>query len=189
MPSYLPDEDVWRYAPAPVARGWRRLAVVGPLVAVLVGFAAVAVALQARSQDTRGTLDDPRVTRMVAQACGIMTSAVAQVRVDGPARLRGAQLADQNLEVRRMIDRVRTLPQAVRRADRPLEPWLADWESLLAARERYARQVSGGFRGDFRPPTAADGSELEQRMDRAAAGTCQVPATLVDPFAYQDVSV
>ncbi len=189
MPSYLPDEDVWRYAPAPVARGWRRLAFVGPLVAVLVGVAAVAVALQARSQDTRGTLDDPRVTRMVAQACGIMTSAVAQVRVDGPARLRGAQLADQNLEVRRMIDRVRTLPQAVRRADRPLEAWLADWESLLAARERYARQVSGGFRGDFRPPTAADGSELEQRMDRAAAGTGQVPAPLVDPFAYQDVSV
>lgn len=189
MPSYLPDEDAWRFAPAPVSRGWRRLAVVGPLVAVLLGAAAVATALQARSEDARGTLDDPRVTSMVAQACGIMTSAVGEVRVTGPARLRGAQLADQNLEVRRMIDRVRTLAPAVRRADRPLEAWLADWETLLTARERYARQVSGGFRGDFRAPRADDGTALEQRMDRAADGTCRVPTTIVDPLAYLDVSV
>jgi hypothetical protein len=189
VPSYLPDEDAWRYPPAPVDRAWRRVAVVAPLVALLVGVAAGLTALQLRSEDAAGRLDDPRVTRVVAQACGVMTSAIGQVRVDGPPRLRGAQLADQNLEVRRMIEQVRTLAPAVRRADRPLEAWLADWEDLLRARERYARQVSGGFRGGFSPPTSPDGEPVVERMDRAASGTCVVPGVVIDPASYRDIAV
>lgn len=188
MPRYLPDEDAWHYPPAPVAHGWRRLAVVGPLLAVLLSAGAVASALHSRSLDAHGTIDQPQTVRMVAQACRIMTASIEQVQVEGPARVRGAQLADQNLELRRMVDRVRTLDPAVRRADRPLDAWLRDWDDLLRARERYARRVSGGFRGTFRAPTSPDGAVLTRRMNRAADGACVVPAVVLDPDAYRDVA-
>ncbi|RYY42669.1 MAG: hypothetical protein EON53_15660 [Actinomycetales bacterium] len=98
-------------------------------------------------------------------------------------------LADQNLAVERMIDTVRRIDAADRRSDRPLDAWLEDWDSLLRARDRYARQVSTGFDATFRVPTGPDDRPVVERMDRAADGTCRVPDVLVDPFSTGDVEV
>lgn len=189
MPSYLPDEDAWAYPPAPVSRGWRWIALLAPVVAVAVAAAAVVWLLHSRDRDARGYLDDVEVTSTVSAACTIMTASVQGLRVEGPARLQAAILADQNLAVRRMIEMVRELDDTTRRADRPLEAWLADWESLLRARERYARQVAGGFDGTFRLPTVDGGRPVTERMDRAADGACVVPEVLVDPYSVDDVEV
>lgn len=189
MPAYLPDEDAWRYHPPPVARWWRWLALAAPLVAALVVAGAAAVWLDVRERDERGYLDDPEVTGTVRVSCAVMRSTVEGLRVSGPARRQAAVIADQNLAVQRMIVAVRRIDAPTRRADRPLEAWLTDWEALLRARERYARQVAGGFDGTFRVPTAPDGRPVTERMARAADGACDVPEVLLDPYASNDVEV
>lgn len=189
MPAHLPDEDTWRFPPAPVSREWRLAALLAPLLAVAIAVAAALTVVDSRGADARGYLDDPEVTSTVAAACAIMTASVQGQRVQGPARLQAAVLADQNLAVREMIQMVREVDPTTRRADRPLEAWLTDWEALLRARERYARQVGGGFDGSFRLPTDPDGRPVTERIDRAADGFCVVPEVLVDPYSADDVEV
>lgn len=189
VPAYLPDEDVWRYDPAPVSSRWRWVARLAPLVAVLVAVGAASVLVHVRGEDERGYLDDPRVTSVVARACAVMTSTVESQRVGGPPGRQTAVLADQNLAILKMLQQVRRLDAAERRADRPLDAWLADWDSLLSARDRYTRQVSGGSDETFQVPSDPDGRPLTERMNRAADGTCQVPQVLIDPFSAGDVEV
>lgn len=189
VPAYLPDEDAWRYHPPPVSQGWRWIALLAPLVAVAVAAAATLSLLHLRGADERGYLDDPEVTGVVSVACAVMTSTVEGLRVGGPPRRQAAVLADQNLAVERMIDLVRRVDAPTRRADRPLDAWLADWDSLLRARERYARQVSSGSEATFRVPTGPDDRPVVERMNRAADGSCRVPDVLVDPFSADDLEV
>ncbi|KQP79787.1 MULTISPECIES: hypothetical protein [unclassified Aeromicrobium] len=189
MPAYLPDEDAWRYDLPPVSPGWRWMALLAPLVALAVAAAATFSLLHSLEEDERGYLDDPEVTGVVTIACAIMTSTVDGLRVGGPPRRQAAVLADQNLAVERMIDTVRRIDAADRRSDRPLDAWLEDWDSLLRARDRYARQVSTGFDATFRVPTGPDDRPVVERMDRAAEGTCRVPDVLVDPFSAGDQDV
>ena len=189
MPAYLPDEDAWRYDLPPVSPGWRWMALLAPLVALAVAAAATFSLLHSLEEDERGYLDDPEVTGVVTIACAIMTSTVDGLRVGGPPRRQAAVLADQNLAVERMIDTVRRIDASDRRSDRPLDAWLEDWDSLLRARDRYARQVSAGFDATFRVPTGPDDRPVVERMDRAAEGTCRVPDVLVDPFSAGDQDV
>lgn len=183
-----PPEEVWRYAPPPMHRGARWLAVLAPAVAVALIIGSVLWLQRSAAEDTEGRLDSPVVTSTVAGACTIMTNTVLGQRVEGPPRLKAAILADQNLAVRQMIGAISTLDDSVRLRDQPLDAWLADWNTLLTAREQYARQVAGGADGALRVPTV-DGRPITERMDAAGGTVCPVPEILLDPYSGNDREV
>jgi hypothetical protein len=77
-----------------------------------------------------------------------------------------------------MVTRVSGLGADALREDRPAERWLADWKSLIAARETFADDLAAGRNPSFRLP-ASDGVPITDRMNSVGLN-CRVPVQLVD---------
>jgi hypothetical protein len=131
-------------------------------------------------RDIPGVIDDERVLEVTIRECRLMTSTVEGVLVGGPQDERLDALSDQNTAVETMIDRIRTLSPNVREADKPLDSWLADWQTLVAEREDYLGRQRHGIDSDFRVPRTRDGDPINERMDLAAED-CPVPEVLLKP--------
>ena len=121
-------------------------------------------------------VDDPVVVDRVLAACAEMNdelASLAEARAEGQART--AQLIRaENKAVASMVSDVRALGHQRLSGDRPTEAWLADWETLVRAREDFSRSPDLGEKA-FRVPIA-DGEPIAQRMD--TVGLCPVPTQL-----------
>jgi len=175
-----PPDTVWRFPPPPVSRLWLVAAIVGGVLGLAAVGGALTYFVANTGRDIPGVLDDERVLEVTLQECRLMTSTVEGVLVDGPADDRLDALGDQNTAVETMVDRIRSLSSKVREADRPLDSWLADWETIVSGREDYLSRQRRGIDTDFRVPRTPGGDPINERMD-SAAEDCPVPKVLLQP--------
>jgi hypothetical protein len=87
-------------------------------------------------------------------------------------------IREQNAAVTAMVAQVRGLDRDLLADDQPTSAWLADWETLVQARERHAADLAANGRPHFVVPTV-DGEPLTNRMNSVGL-TCEVPRLLID---------
>jgi hypothetical protein len=165
-----------------VSRLWLVAAIVGGVIGLTVlGGAFTYLGLNA-NRDIPGFIDDQKVLDVASRECELMTSTVEGLPMNGSADERRDALADQNTAVMNMVDRIREISSKVRASDKPLDAWLADWESLVSGRRIYIDQQRKGNRNkNFRVPRTSDGDPINERMDFAAQDICTVPDVLLRP--------
>ncbi|WP_433281399.1 hypothetical protein [Micromonospora sp. CA-244673] len=147
---------------------------VGGIVVSCAGFWMYA------NHDRPELIDNPPVSEVAESACATMRATVVAKAVppDAPVDAQARSIREQNAAVTVMVAQVRDLDRDLRSDDRPTDAWLADWETLLEARERYADELAAGRRPHFVVPTA-DGGPLTDRMNSVGL-TCEVPPQLID---------
>lgn len=140
-------------------------------------------------EDLPGFLDDEEVLETVRISCAVMTTEIARVQVQGTSAERAAAVSEQNQFVETMVRKVRGIDVEIRAADRPVDAWLADWESIVRVRERWAAETLDGGNPRLRVPEDDDGEPVTRRIDLASNGLCPVPDALVEPGSGEDVDV
>jgi len=122
-------------------------------------------------------IDDPVVVERVSTACDQMTKEVQRLGQDPPAtqEQRVALVRAQDAAVTAMVAQIRTLGQERLANDHPTNAWLADWESLVQARDVYSRLPELGTK-NFQEPLSTNGEPVTQRIN--SLGDCPVPAAL-----------
>lgn len=110
-------------------------------------------------------IDDPTVVRVVNAACVRMNEQVAAsaVPAGAPVDRAAAAIRAQDAAVEEMVASVRTLGTERLANDRPTQAWLADWSTLVAAREQYAAALASGGTPTWAVPVA-DGKPITRRM-------------------------
>jgi len=176
-----PPDTVWRFPPPPVSRLWLVAAIVGGMLCLLSAGGALTYLAVNMERDLPGFINDQRVLKVAVRECKLMTSTVKGQPFNGSADDRLDALRDQNTAVETMVDRIRSLSTKVREADRPLDAWLDDWETLVSDRERYIGQQRRGEDAEFHVPQSPDGDPINERMDMAAEEVCKVPDVLLEP--------
>jgi hypothetical protein len=159
------------------------------VASVLVMATAVVVIGELSDRDYPGIIDDDHVVDIARRECRLMTSTVEGMPLDGTPRERLAALSDQNVAVLTMVENIRRIDADERASDRPVDSWLADWESLVRARADYLERVRRGGSTDFRVPRAPDGSPITERMEIAGSDVCDVPDVLLHPRSAGSTSV
>lgn len=76
-----------------------------------------------------------------------------------------------------MVADIRRLGRDKLEDDHPTDDWLADWEALVEARERYAQDLSAGRRARLVVPTV-DGRPITHM--NTVGLDCEVPPQLLD---------
>lgn len=185
LPPYPPREDAWKFAPPPVRRGWRRLAIGATIGAALLGTASVATLVAVGGRDFPASFDDSRVVDAVTDACDRLDRTVESFPVSGPGSDRLEAVDQQNSAIQELLDQVRRVPEVVRARDQPVNRWLGDWEELLAARTAYADRLETEAAPDFRVPRV-DGERIDTRINQVGAPYCSVPRALTRPDAGLD---
>jgi hypothetical protein len=155
----------------------RNLVVVGLIVIIglcLAGFWVYA------NHDRPELIDRPEVSEVVESSCASMQAAVAAKAAPSDAAINAKvrSIGEQNAAVAAMVAQVRGLGSDLLEDDLPTVAWLSDWESLIAAREQYVRDLSTGRKPRFVVPTA-DGFPVTNRMDQVGLA-CQVPPQLLN---------
>ncbi|MEH1165303.1 hypothetical protein V6V47_07940 [Micromonospora sp. CPCC 205539] len=153
--------------------------IVGVLALGCVGVSVAGFWMYA-NHDRIELIDSPQVSEVAERACASMRATVVATAVSPGATpaARVRSLREQDTAVTAMVAQVRSLGSDRLRDDLPTTDWLTDWESLVAARERYADALSAGGDPHFEVPTA-DGRPIVDRMNRVGL-TCEVPPQLVD---------
>ncbi|MGS2615970.1 hypothetical protein ACVCAH_15815 [Micromonospora sp. LZ34] len=164
----------------------------GPAVAWVGGAVAVAVLAVCgivvfcaglwtyANHDRPELIDNPPVSEVAESACATMRAAVAAkaaapgAAVDAKVR----SIREQNAAVAAMVAQVRGVGRDLLADDHPTTAWLADWDTLVEARERYAVELAAGREPHFVVPTV-DGRPLIDRMNSVGL-RCEVPPQLVD---------
>ncbi|MFF4879355.1 hypothetical protein [Micromonospora sp. NPDC000668] len=170
--------------PAPSGRGSAGWWVLGAALVVVIAVGGVVVFCAGlwtyANHDRPELIDNPPVSEVAESACATMRATVAAKAVppDAPADARARSIREQNAAVTAMVARVRDLDRDLLAGDHPVNAWLADWETLVEARERYAADLATGRRPRFVVPTA-DGEPLTDRMNSVGL-TCEVPPQLID---------
>lgn len=154
----------------------------GKLVTLaVVGFSAVVGGLWSLGPLVYAGRDDPTAidSRPVRQA---VVGACQQLRAQLAAIPKGtgadARAEAENRAVEALVGRVRVLGPAVLTKDQPVERWLADWETLVAARRRALREGA-----PFAVPEEA-GTPVNLRMFalvKSGLRDCDVPIQLLAP--------
>ncbi|WP_203727454.1 hypothetical protein [Paractinoplanes durhamensis] len=165
-----------------VAR-WRRRP--GRVLFVVIIVAGAAVWLlgfwQYAQHDRIELIDLPVVADRADEACTTMRAAVAVSAAPAgsgvEARVRTVRAQDAAVAV--MVARVRELGPEKLADDHPAASWLADWEDLVAVREKYADDLAAGRAVSLQVPVT-DGVPITRRMDEVGL-LCRVPAQLVTP--------
>lgn len=169
---------------APSGRGTAGRWVVGAVLILVVAVGGVVVFCAGlwtyANHDRPELIDNPPVSEVAESACATMRATVAaQAAPPGaPVDARVRAIREQNAAVTAMVAQVRGLDRDLLADDRPTNLWLADWETLVEARERYAADLAAGGRPHFVVPTA-DGEPLTQRMNSVGL-ICEVPPQLLD---------
>ena len=176
-----PPESVWRFPPPPISRWWLVAAIVSGILGLFAFGGGCAYLTVNGTRDIPGFFDDQRVLDLVSRECELMTSTVKGMSVDGTPSERLDALDDQSKAVRKMVEHIRSMRPEVREADRPLDAWLADWETLVSSRERYIKKLRSGVTADFRTPRTSHGDPITTRMNFAGEEVCTVPKVLLRP--------
>lgn len=176
-----PPAQIWRFPPTPVSRGWLVAAIAAGVIG-LVGFGGAATYFAMNGErDLPGFIDDEQVIKVAKSECRLMIATVEGTPVGGGPDERLSALADQNAAVTTMVERIRSLEPEIRRSDKPLDAWLADWEALVSGRETYLDRERRGGSSTFTLPKTADGDPITDRMNQAGADVCKVPKVLLRP--------
>ena len=153
--------------------------------AVLVAFAGALGVLSIglwryANHDSVGLVDDPRISSTADSACSAMTRAVQEAASPPGATdaVRVRAIREQNTAVAAMIRTIRALGVDRLANDHPMLLWLADWQTLVDRRARYADSLASGRHVPFVVP-AADGRPITDRLNQVGLA-CTVPAQLTD---------
>ncbi|MET7966370.1 hypothetical protein [Micromonospora sp. NPDC005305] len=169
---------------APPGRGSAGWWVLGAVLVVVIAVGGVVVFCAGlwtyANHDRPELIDNPPVSEVAENACATMRATVAAKAAppDAPVDARVRSIREQNAAVTVMVAQVRDLDRDLLADDRPTDAWLADWETLVGARERYAADLAAGRRPHFVVPTA-DGGPLTDRMNSVGL-RCEVPPQLID---------
>ena len=122
-------------------------------------------------------IDDPVVVTRVSTACDQMTKEVQRLGQAPPAtqEQRVALVRAQDAAVAAMVAQIRALGQERLANDHPTDAWLADWESLVQARDEYSRLPDLATK-NFEEPLSTNGEPVTQRIN--SLGDCLVPEAL-----------
>ncbi|MFE9955155.1 hypothetical protein [Micromonospora sp. NPDC005299] len=170
--------------PAPSGRGNAGWWVLGAVLVVVIAVGGVVVFCAGlwtyANHDRPELIDNPPVSEVAESACARMRATVVAKAAppDAPVDAQVRSIREQNAAVTVMVAQVRDLDRDLLADDRPTTAWLADWETLVEARERYAADLAAGRRPHFVVPTA-DGEPLTDRMNSVGL-TCDVPPQLID---------
>ncbi|MDG4800197.1 hypothetical protein [Micromonospora sp. WMMD980] len=125
-------------------------------------------------------IESSPIREVTESACATMSATVAAKAAPpgAPVEAQARAIREQDAAVTVMVARVRELDRDLRADDRPTNAWLADWETLVEARERHAADLAAGRRPHFVIPTA-DGKPITGRMNSVGL-SCTVPPQLVD---------
>ncbi|MGY0002308.1 hypothetical protein [Micromonospora sp. I033] len=170
--------------PAPSRRGSAGWWVLGAVLVAVIAVGGVVVFCAGlwtyANHDRPELIDNPPVSDVAESACATMHATVASKAAPpgAPVDAQVRAIRAQNAAVTAMVAQVRDLDRDLLADDRPTDAWLADWETLVEARERYAADLAAGRRPHFVVPTA-DGEPLPDRMNSVGL-TCEVPPQLVD---------
>lgn len=139
---------------------------------VLIGLAWSIGPFVFEDRDIAEALDSRPVREEAGAACEEMRS-----RVTGTTEAEG-----QNQAVEAMVARVRALGPETLGKDKPAEAWLADWETLVAARRAGVDENGDGI---YDVPER-DGVRITRYMDELAKDLrqCQVPPELMPPRGF-----
>ncbi|MFC5678399.1 hypothetical protein [Aeromicrobium endophyticum] len=178
--TYPPERNTWQFDPPVVSTGWRWLAGAVGVVGLLASGVLVVVLASSDSGDSPTTIDDDRLTSVIAAHCALMTSTVASLPVTGTAQRRSDAIRDQDRAIRIMLGSIRDDAPSAIRADRPAERWLRDWDRLVGAREVLAAELLRDPNAVLEVPLDADGAPLTDRMDDVWPGdpVCPVPTAI-----------
>lgn len=184
LPSVFPPPEAAAAGPARSGRSTAGWWVGGAILIVVIAVGGVVVFCAGlwtyANHDRPELIDNPPVSEVAESACATMRAAVAAQTAPPGASVdaRVRSIREQNAAVTAMVAQVRGLDRDLLADDRPTNLWLADWETLVEARERYAADLAAGGRPHFVVPTA-DGEPLTRRMNSVGL-SCEVPPQLVD---------
>ncbi len=189
LPPYPPARNAWDYPPPPISRRWIWAPVVAVFTAVAAGIALIVGAVVIMNDDFPAMIEDDRIVSVIARECEIMTETVKSMPIKGSAAEQADVVTDQNKAITNMLTAIRKIDGDVLRADPPTNRWLADWETLIAAREAFAEQRRDGYDADLQVPRDPDGEYTYLRMDQVwvSKSVCTVPEELLNPYV-EDVS-
>lgn len=184
LPPYPPARDAWQFPPPAVQKRWKWVAVSTMLLGLAASVFLVTALVELDSRDARGVIDDEELVSIIGRECALMTSTVDSMPVTGTLREQGQTIIDQNRAISLMVTTIEGAAGDLIATDRPAKQWLADWTTLVDARNRY---VIAGLRDDaarFSVPTDPDGDPLPDRMNDVFLddSTCEVPRTLLFPY-------
>ncbi|MDO3701780.1 hypothetical protein Q3W71_08815 [Micromonospora sp. C28SCA-DRY-2] len=183
LPPVFPPPEA-AAGPPPSGRGTARWWVLGGGLVVVSAVCGVVVFCAGlwtyANHDRPELIDDPPVSEVAESACATMRATVAAKAAPpgAPVDARVRSIREQNAAVTAMVAQVRGLDADLLADDRPTTLWLADWETLVQTRERYAADLAAGGRPHFVAPTA-DGEPLTDRMNSVGL-LCEVPPQLLD---------
>ncbi len=191
MPPYPPERNVWQFPPPPVSRRWLWAAVLAAVSSLVAAVGLGVTATVIASQDFPSLIENHQLLTVITHECQLMTEAIESTPVAGSPKEQAAILVDQDKSVEHMVQVIRLFDAGVRAADRPTDQWLADWDRLIRARERYAVLVGHGHQPVFRIPRDAHGTLIVKRMNDVGltSSACRVPAHLLDPSSRDNTDV
>ncbi|MDX6294153.1 MAG: hypothetical protein QOH50_3228 [Kribbellaceae bacterium] len=132
------------------------------------------------NHDRPELIDDPQVVSTTESACSTMTHAVQQsaAPLNATNATKARAIQEQNNAVAAMIRTIRLLGSDRLDNDRPTPSWLADWQTLIDQRARYARNLDRNRPTPFVIPTV-EGRPISERMNDVGI-SCTVPPALTD---------
>ena len=169
---------------SPASTGRVVLAVGGALVLVAAyvgGMIAMAANNAGRfgADDTR--LDDPAVVAAAQRGCARLSAALdgfpRPAHGDTPREIL-AYLRAETQAIRALTAELHAVGSEVLAADPPAAAWLADWEALAAARDRYVVDTETHGAAFLRVPNGPDGRPVTERIAEVHGG-CAVPDRLL----------
>jgi hypothetical protein len=181
--TYPPSRSTWEFAPPPRSRGVAWVVVLSTVLGLTLAGGLVALVARLGSGDLPGYIDDDDLVTTIAVECSLMTSTVAALPVGGTAQEQSDTIRDQDRAIRFMVDSIRRDAASAIGRDRPADRWLDDWDRLVVARERLARQLLREPNASLRVPRDGDGDPVTERMDDVWLDdpACEVPATIASP--------
>lgn len=187
LPPYPPARNVWEFPPPPVQKRWKWIAVAAMVLGLVVAVVLVSVLVELDRKDAPGLIEDGTLVSIIDRECELMRSTVESMPLSGSPTRQARTIGDQNEAVEGMLERIRARGGAAIAADRPTEEWLADWQTILDARSRFAAGFVTGGADDFELPLDADGDPVHLRMNDVWLGAtvCEVPAALLSPYPDQ----
>lgn len=153
-----------------------------------ITLATTVIVLETR--DAPGLIDDADLTSIIGDACELMTTTVESMPVSGSPRQQAETIENQDTAVTVMLNQIERGHGELIRADRPAQQWLDDWDRLLAARDRFRRELLRQGESNFVAPADSAGRPLHKRMEDVWLGdaVCTVPPSLLWPYPRQRTS-